>query len=195
MKNRPGISLLYRFSIIFFLIFPVMKTTSAQDYISKFKTSGLSLGFAPARNHVHYNVLLFAADFSQSFKKPKKKSFLTWYWQPQINLVKAATTPRNKLDYEFGVNLGLRNYIKVNDNFYLYDMISSGPHFISAIVYRQARGFNFSDNIALGSLIHLSKNYFLRLQAGLRHISNGEIKEPNKGIDSFLFMAGLSRIK
>ena len=181
--------------IIIFQMFSGFQNVSAQDYASKFKTSGGSIGFAPARNHVHYDVLLLAADFSRSFKKPQKKSFLTWYWQPQINLVKAATTPENSIDYEFGINLGLRNYIKLSDNFYLYDMICSGPHFISADVYRQARGFIFSDNLAFGSLIRIDKKNFLRIQAGLRHISNGGFKEPNKGIDSFLFMVGLSRIK
>lgn len=182
------------FSITFLAMISAIQSVSAQN-ASKFKTSGLSIGFAPARNHVHYDVILLAGDFSQSFKQPQKRSFLSWYWQPQLNLVKAATTPNNGLDYEFGINLGLRNYIKVNDNFYVYDMLCSGPHFISATVYRQARGFIFSDNLAIGSLIRINKNNFLRLQAGLRHISNGGLKEPNKGIDSFLFLVGLSRIK
>lgn len=195
MKIRAKHTFLFLFQMIIFWMFSPVQTVSAQEYAEKFKTSGGSIGFAPARNHVHYDVLLLAADFSRSFKKPQKKSFLTWYWQPQLNLVKAANTPKNSLDYEFGINLGLRNYIKVSDNIYVYDMICSGPHFISATVYRQARGFIFSDNLALGSLIRIDKKYFLRLQAGLRHISNGGFKEPNKGIDSFLFMVGFSQIK
>lgn len=195
MKNKTFGPFLSFFWMILILMLTVVQPVSAQVSSSNFRTLGGSIGFAPGRNNINYDVLLFSVDYSQSFKTPKKKSFLTWYAQPQFNLVKAAGTPKNALDYEFGLNLGIRNYIKVNDDLYIYDMICSGPHFMSAIMPLQARGFLFSDNLAFGSLICIKQKYFLRLQAGIRHLSNAGIKEPNKGIDSFLFMVGLSEIK
>ena len=71
-------------------------------------------------------------------------------------------------------------------------MLGSGPHYISADLERQATGFIFSDNLMLGSLIRLKKQVFLNLQFGVRHISNANINLPNRGVNSVIFMAGIS---
>ncbi len=135
------------------------------------------------------------ADFSFSFSQhPMKRDFVAWYMNPQFNLVKATNTKPNAWDVEGGVNLGIRNYVRVSEHFYLYQMLGSGPHFISARLDRQARGFIFSDNLDLGSFIQIYKNYFVNLQLGLRHISNASLKLPNRGVNSLLFMIGLSRV-
>ena len=181
--------------ISFFVFCTLNHSAFAQAQSKKFRSLGGDVGYATDRNDIGYDVYMLASDLSQSFKKPKHTVFLTWYCQPQFNIVKAATTPSNGIDVELGINLGIRNYIRVNDKFYLFQMLGSGPHFITADVLRQAKGFIFSDNVAIGSFIHLNKTYFLRLQAGLRHISNAGIKNPNNGIDSFLFMVGISGIR
>ena len=118
-----------------------------------------------------------------------------WYGQLQFNLVKATNTPAGKTDVEFGLNLGIRNHIRISRNFYLYQMLGSGPHYISAELDRQANGFIFSDNLAIGSYIHLSSKYFLNLQFGIRHISNANIKLPNRGVNSYIISVGISGIK
>jgi hypothetical protein len=162
--------------------------------IKRFKTAGGITGFGKAVNtDTRYEVFYFAGDFSWSFRKiPKKKVFLSWYFEPQFNLVR---TPR-PLDIEFGANLGLRNYIRINNNFLLYQMLGSGPHFITAEVSRQANGFIFSDNLALGSFVRLSeKDLFLNLQFKIRHLSNAELKNPNAGINTWNVMVGLSKLR
>lgn len=161
--------------------------------IKRFKTAGGVTGFGNSVNTTtKYQPIFFAGDFSWSFtKKPKKKVFLSWYFEPQINPV---LTPR-PLDIEFGTNLGLRNYIRINRNLLLYQMLGSGPHYISAEVSRQANGFIFSDNLAVGSFIRLNdKDLFLNLQFRIRHMSNAGLQDPNGGIDTWNVLVGFSKI-
>jgi hypothetical protein len=165
----------------------------AQEEPKHFKSIGGLSGYGKEfSDNVDYKTWFFMADISRSFRKPKKKVFLAWYAQPQFNLVKATNTPKNAFDSEFGLNLGIRNYIRVNPGFYFYQMLGSGPHYISADLERQATGFIFSDNLMLGSLIRLKKQVFLNLQFGIRHISNANINLPNRGVNSLIFMVGIS---
>ena len=164
-----------------------------------FKTVGGLVGWGNSfSKNTNYQVYYFMADYSRSFKVPKKKDFVAWYAEPQFNLVRDSYTPTSEInhDYEFGLNLGIRNYVKINDGFYFYQMLGSGPHYISAKVGRQASGFIFSDNLAIGSFLRLTKkNLFLDIQYVQRHISNANLKSPNGGVNSYNFTVGLSRIK
>jgi hypothetical protein len=82
----------------------------------------------------------------------------------------------------------------VNDGLYFYQMLGSGPHYISAHLDRQATGFIFSDNLAIGALTRLNrKQLFLNLQFRIRHISNANLKLPNRGVNSYNFFIGLSK--
>lgn len=162
-----------------------------------FKTIGGLVGWGNSfSKNTDYKTVFLICDYSRSFKVPKKKDFVSWYAEPQFNFVKAGSTPDGSLDYELGLNLGIRNYIKINDGFYFYQMLGSGPHYISAEVGRQANGFIFSDNLALGTFLRLTKkNLFLNLQYVQRHISNANLKSPNGGVNSYNFVIGLSRLK
>ena len=152
---------------------------------------GFLLGYSrPFTKPVTYDVLLLGAEFVHPFPKSLKNDFVTWYVNPQFNFVKADNT--KSVDIEFGVNLGIRNYMRLNSNWYFYQMIGSGPHFISARLSRQTRGFIFSNNFALGSLVRISGSHFLNLQLGFRHISNANLKLPNRGINSYVFTIGYS---
>ena len=181
--------------LCFFLLTSLLTSpnVNAQDTgtTQRFKTKGGLIGYGKAiNNNTDYKVFFLMGDFSWSFKRTVTKPiFLAWYFEPQINPVK---TPR-PLDIELGANLGLRNYICINPRFYLYQMIGSGPHYISAEVQRQAKGFIFSDNFAVGAFTGLKKkNLFLNLQLRYRHISNAGLKSPNGGIDSWNFLVGVS---
>ncbi|MFL5741750.1 MAG: acyloxyacyl hydrolase [Flavisolibacter sp.] len=155
------------------------------------KEHGFLLGYSrPLTKPVTYDVVLLGAEFVHPFSKALKNDFVTWYVNPQFNFVKADST--KSTDIEFGINLGIRNYMRMNPNWYIYQMVGSGPHFISARLSRQTRGFIFSNNFALGSLVHISGSHFLNLQSGFRHISNANLKLPNRGINSYVFMIGYS---
>jgi hypothetical protein len=181
-----------RILVILLLLSPF--TLKAQTAQGRFYSKGGLVGYGPSfSDNTTYNVFFFMGDYSQSWKKqPVKKDFTAWYAAPQFNLVKAFYKEENHHDIEFGVNLGFRNYIRISDNFYLYQQLGSGPHYITAKLERQATGFIFSDNLDLGSFIQLDNKLFLNLQFGIRHISNANLQLPNRGVNSYVFMAGLS---
>lgn len=190
----------FQFFIISFFIFCLQtKAQQSNDstLIAHFKTIGGVIGWGNSiSKNTDYQTYYLIADYSQSFKAPKKKDFVAWYAEPQFNFVKAGSTPKGGIDYEFGLNLGIRNYVKINDGFYFYQMLGSGPHYISAEVGRQANGFIFSDNLAIGTFLRLTKkNLFLNFQYVQRHISNAGLKDPNGGVNSYNFVIGLSRLK
>ena len=170
---------------------------SDTEYPKRFKTIGGLTGWGNSfSKNTDYQVFYMIADYSKSFTNPRKKDFVAWYAEPQFNLVKAASSGKDGLDYEYGLNLGIRNYIKINEGFYLYQMLGSGPHYISAEVVRQASGFIFSDNFAVGTFLRLNKrNLFLNFQYVQRHISNANLKAPNGGINFYNFVIGLSKLK
>src|SRR6266498_490122 len=96
--------------------------TNAQKSLPRVKSFSVVTGYG---NSVHttvsrYNIIYLAGDFSQSFRKPYKLSFLSYYFEPQFNLVHAM---EESLDIEFGVNGGIRNYIRINSDFYFYQML------------------------------------------------------------------------
>src|SRR5687768_9030047 len=124
---------------LFFLGCVIYCCASGQTGNTKFRSKGADVGLAFDRNQIGYDVYMLAADLSRSFRQSRKKVFLSWYCQPQVNIVTDASMPANDLDCEFGVNLGIRNYIKINDGFYLFQMAGSGPHFITAEVARQSK--------------------------------------------------------
>jgi hypothetical protein len=185
------------YSIITLFIF--CSVVNAQDSTKPklFKTIGGVVGWGNSMmKGTGYQVYYIVGDYSSSFKAPKKKDFLAWYAEPQFNFVKGDYTKKGSLDYEFGLNLGIRNYVKINEGFYFYQMLGSGPHYISAKVGRQASGFIFSDNLALGTFLRLNqKGLFLNFQYVQRHISNAGLKDPNGGVNSYNFVIGLSRLK
>lgn len=176
----------------FFLSAAFTKATAQDTTARRFKTAGGMIGFGNAfSDNTYYKIFYLAADFSWSFTKfPKKKDFVAWYAEPQVNPVRT----RRPWDLEFGVNLGIRNYVKFNENFYFYQMIGSGPHYMTARLDRQAHGFIFSDNFAIGTFTRLNKkDLFLNLQFRMRHLSNANIELPNRGINSYNFLVGISR--
>ena len=151
------------------------------------------IGYGKAVNrNTDYQIFYIAGDHSWSFSKnPKKRDFLGWYVEPQVNPARSS----KGFEIELGVNLGLRNYIRLHDGFFLYQMLGSGPHYISAEVGRQAGGFIFSDNFAIGSFSRLKGNMFLNIQLRWRHVSNAGLKAPNGGIDSWNVLLGLSSLR
>jgi hypothetical protein len=183
---------IFRTAGVITLITILFSSADAQDSLRRFRTSGGLIGYGKAINkETDYKIIFLAGDFSWSFTKyPKRKDFVAWYLEPQVNPVR---TPR-PWDIEFGVNLGLRNYIRINEGLYFYQMLGTGPHYISAEVKRQANGFIFSDNFALGAFTRINqKNLFLNIQFRWRHLSNAGLEKPNSGIDSWNIFLGLSR--
>ncbi len=165
---------------------------TAQENL-RFKTSGGFTGYGYELNpEITYRVIYMAGDFSFPLGKKEKKNFFSWYLEPQFNFVKT-----NRTDIEFGTNIGIRHHFKLGQRSWFYQMLGSGPHFISAELERQATGFIFSDNLAIGLLRQLKKDkpLLLNIQFRYRHISNASLKKPNSGIDNINLILGFSSLK
>jgi hypothetical protein len=116
-------------------------------------------------------------------------------FQPQLNISKLQTSNQStnlENGLEFGVNIGLlarKNLFKNRSA--IYGLISAGPHFITKSTERQARGFIFSDNFAMGFLQNISQKIYLDLRLGYRHLSNAGLQNPNGGIDKWVASFGV----
>jgi hypothetical protein len=94
-------------------------------------------------------------------------------------------------DYEFGLNINLDYSYLVAPKAMIKTCVGTGPHFITAYTNQQARGFIFSDNLSAGFEKQLGTAFALRAMIRFRHISNANLKKPNKGIDTWLIMIGI----
>lgn len=121
---------------------------------------------------------------------PNKKNHLYIYLEPQLVLVNFS--PSDKSEYEFGANLGIQYQLNLNPTSSLTALIGSGPHYITVETNHQTQGYIFSDNFEIGYKHHLKKLVF-HLNWRFRHISNANFKKPNKGIDSWFFVLGISK--
>ncbi len=134
--------------------------------------------------------LLFYYNFADLLKGKKNDLFV--YLEPQ--LVWVHFSPKAKGEFEFGANLGLEYRLHLSENSSLTAAIGSGPHFITATTKQQAKGFIFSDNFTAGMHRRLGNSGLsLDLKCRFRHISNANFKQPNKGIDSWFLLAGLTK--
>jgi hypothetical protein len=183
-------------SRLLLLIVLIMATAAAhsQDSLQRFKSAGAITGFGFKLNiDTRYDPIYFAGDFSWQFGKTRRTHFLAFYLEPQFNLV----LTQRPVDIEFGSNIGFRYYQKLSDKLYVYEMLGSGPHYITADLPRQAKGFIFSDNLAFGlyTRVNTGKSLFLNTQIRIRHISNAGIKLPNSGVNTFNILIGLAKFK
>lgn len=186
------ITVIGKFLIICLLVI-LSDAALAQEKPTRFRSAGAIVGYGHQINiETKYNPIFFAGDFSWQFGKTRKKNFLALYLEPQFNLV-ATIRP---LDIEFGSNIGLRYYEQLAPGFLLYQMLGSGPHYITADLPRQARGFIFSDNLAVGFFkqLHKEKPLSLNMQFRVRHISNAGLKLPNSGVNTLNVLVGLSNL-
>lgn len=143
----------------------------------------LDLGF-----DYQYRVHFFQFEYSHTIIS-LHKTHLEGHFTPQFN-----TTRYRNLDgadyfqtsYEAGLNISLavRQEI-ITNNFSVYIMLGTGPHYIFGSPDRQISGFIFSDNLFIGAQVRVWEKLWLDIRPGFRHISNAETRHPNLGINSF----------
>jgi lipid A 3-O-deacylase PagL len=170
-----------------------------QSYISK-KSKGVLLGFGFHNEllpeNYHYRLYQFIYNYSVPLLNQQNitNHNLLVQFEPQINPV---FLKHRKMEIETGINVGLIYNFRLSKNLLLDVGISSGLHFISINTALQARGFIFSDNLILGLSKRIEgekSDWEILLQTRFRHISNMGIKEPNTGIDNFIFYMGVSKL-
>lgn len=110
----------------------------------------------------------------------------------EMQFTQAFNPIKNLVDYEFGLNAGLKYHLGLTPTFEINASIASGPHFISVQTRRQADGFIFSDNVEVGfSYFMPTARTTINAKARFRHISNAGLQSPNGGIDNLFVVIGL----
>lgn len=169
-----------------------------------FKEKGFTVGYGRGIDSFNipegrYNVVFLIAHFgidllrNRSTKKNNPGIF-TLYFEPQVNPVFIEKPGGTVKDLEFGMNIGFKHMYPLTKNVFAYILIATGPHYITAHTTKESRGFIFSDNLGTGVYIFVSKNTALTLGFKLRHISNGDTRMPNMGINTFNYHVGLSKL-
>ncbi|NQY66519.1 MAG: acyloxyacyl hydrolase [Flavobacteriales bacterium] len=96
-----------------------------------------------------------------------------------------------KVFNEFALNIGLQYRYRITENLNTYILGSVGPMYSGVRTERLAKGFAFSDILALGVSYKL-KRILWDLRLSLRHNSNLNLSHPNAGHNSTCFGAGIA---
>jgi lipid A 3-O-deacylase len=80
----------------------------------------------------------------------------------------------------------------LTENISAYMMIAWGTHYIFAVTQKQANGFIFSDTRGAGFSFFLTKKSMVSVGYRWRHLSNADLKSPNRGINNHFGLIGYS---
>lgn len=165
------------------------------------RTTGffVGVGVREPLKHTPYYPASLGFEFFKSFRRysparEPRRVYAGLLGEPMMSFVR---TNQPAVQWEGGATGGIRTACRLGGRCTLYATITSGPYFYTADVEQQAPGYLFSDNFNLGLLSRLGKKAGLLLNTQLRyrHISNGDTRVPNNGINTVHFMFGLSRAK
>ena len=155
---------------------------------------GLSSTDIPEGN---YRPVLLMGHFGLNpFKSKAEKipGIISVFFEPQINPVLIKNTDHSEWNIEFGLNVGIQHLYPLTKRISVYELISTGPHFMGAQTITQSRGFIFSDNMGTGVYIFATEKIAVNLGFRIRHISNANTMMPNHGVNTYNFYFGLSRL-
>jgi hypothetical protein len=107
--------------------------------------------------------------------------------------VEKETTGENNFEYEIGLNAGpVVSFEILRLIPYLGGMY--GANLITVDTELQRNGYIFTATAFSGLKTHIGKHFFADLNFRIRHISNGGMKSPNKGIDTWFAGIGISKM-
>lgn len=180
--------------LFFLLLFLLSQNTNAQNG----QSVGIHLGIPIINEKLSEGYeyqpwqLLFYWNFANLMKGKKNDLFI--YLEPQLVWVHFSDKSKKKA-FEFGANLGFEYRYNFNDKTALIASLGSGPHYISEETASQRGGFIFSDNFGTLGLKQSvgDSGTDLHLRARYRHISNANLKLPNKGIDNWFLIFGATK--
>ncbi|MFZ4398583.1 MAG: acyloxyacyl hydrolase [Bacteroidales bacterium] len=192
-ENGKFISIIIQFIAIFAVIFSFQvkgQEISKPFFAEKGFNIGLSAYSILLPDGKHYRPLLLMGNLGIKLSKNVQKSSWWIMLEPQINPVFFGNQLK---EVEFGVNVAFRYKYQLAETIFLYGQLGSGPHFITIPTERQAHGFIFSDNLAIGVSKFLINRWMLNTELRIRHISNANVMKPNRGMNNFFVIIGLSK--
>lgn len=117
-----------------------------------------------------------------------------FYIQPEAGedyLLQREIYTREKTIMEYALNIGLQVRYNFSNTFSLSVIASIGPMYSDTPTERLAKGFAFSDIIAIGAAYRV-KNIMFEVRPGARHVSNADLKMPNAGHNAATIDFGIS---
>jgi hypothetical protein len=153
-------------------------------------------GFAQAklRGKGSYSAIPLMVDFDFNLKPLTQKigfnppGLLQFILEPFINPVYQPDS-----NVEIGNSFLLKiGFLPENFKFQPYFKGGIGMVYITQHTREQSTQFNFVEYAGGGVHYFFNKNTALTLEGRYRHLSNASIREPNKGIDSYFALIGLS---
>jgi len=104
--------------------------------------------------------------------------------EPEINDARHRDFNAKRIQmYEYSVTFGgiARQYI--GSKWSVYAFLGTGPVYLDMATKREPRGMAVTNTLALGTSYRF-KNMWIELRPNLRHISNADTRNPNRGIDT-----------
>ncbi len=159
----------------------------------------MGIGLREPLKHTPYYPASFGLEFFKSFRRyspthAPRRVYAGLLGEPMMSFVR---TNQPAVQFEGGATAGVRTLCRLSGRCTVYGAITSGPYFHTADVEQQAPGYLFSDNFNLGLLSHIGREVplLLNTQFRYRHLSNGDTRVPNNGINTIHLIVGISRAK
>lgn len=160
------------------------------DYVYLFNSYKLTSHFLLHHKNKHQWELLI----EPSYYKSSHQLYNYWY----IGFKYFPTSEEQKAIYmkpksfnEYALNLGLLYRYYIYQNFSVYGYGNIGPAYIDTPTEREAKGFVFSDIVALGFQYQMGQ-FSLDSRTFFRHASSANILKPNNGLNALGFEVGIN---
>jgi len=174
-------------------------------------TLGFSYGFGSELNNNDYEFSnqFYKAEFHYLLKK--KKSFkYEFILEPELNNARhklinpdfiSMDDPKYQEKWDrfsngvsinqYIVNLGILVRKPIFNLMSIYFLGSAGPMIVDTETERQAKGFSFSHNLAIGLSVQFNQ-IIVDIRPAFRHVSNARINTPNKGYNTTNIQFGVA---
>lgn len=173
-----------RFLLLILLLFPLVIAAQEseplinQRYVGAFTSIGIPYYELPENET--YQPFLIGFIYHIPFYQTDGKFNIGVDIMPHFGIAQF-----EKVAHETGINVQFNFNYALSNNDILSIRGGAGPHYVTVQTDRQASGYIFSDNIAI-SYRRRFDNYNIGLFAGIRHISNAGLQQPNLGIDNIM---------
>ncbi len=156
------------------------------EYLSGF-------GLAKLKKEGNYHIVPFYVAFDYDLKPFSKKMGMNLPGLFQFGVEPFASfvfDPHNNAEIgtNFAVKMGILNEAKA---FQPYIKGGVGFVYLTEHVSEQSTQFNFTEYAGLGTHYFFTKNTAFTIEYRFRHISNADIKRPNTGIGTNIWLCGI----
>ena len=194
LRHSAKIFVFFAVKLFIFLYIFSLNAKSQETPKHFFSEKGFKIGISAYSIELpegqNYKPLLLMGNFGCELTKKDKKGKWWIMFEPQLNPVFLDSKLK---ELEFGINVAIRYQYKICNKSFFYSQLGSGPHFITIPTSRQAHGFIFSDNLAIGLSNKIGGNWMLETEFRIRHISNANLMTPNRGMNNMFIIIGLSK--